>query len=456
MKGLFLRSLRARLFIGAAIWICVGVYAAGIFIAELFRQYATNLVDSDLRKHLEELMTLIDIDAAGFPHLPRPLSDPLFGQVGSGFSWQVSRSGKSLIKSLSASTEDLPVPDGALETNEVRKLTLDGPQGPMIVYERMFLPDDGAAPPLRIQIGAELAVIDRMVPSFNIPLTISLALLAMALVAAAALQVSFGLRPMSRLRRALGAVGSGSAHKLPCDFPSEVQPLVDDLNNLIEVNAQMLLRARAQAGNLAHGLKTPLAVLTDEAYRLKRRGETESAEVVLQQSQRMQRQIDYQIARARAAASRSVPGVFAHVAPTVSNIITAMRRLYDHKQLYICTDVDAQCVAICDPMDLNEMLANLIDNACKWAVGAVVVRGLLEESKVVIAVEDDGPGLPAEALDRVFKIGERLDDQVPGSGLGLPIVRDLAHLYGGEITLNDSAPGGLRAILTLPRARTHV
>jgi signal transduction histidine kinase len=109
-------------------------------------------------------------------------------------------------------------------------------------------------------------------------------------------------------------------------------------------------------------------------------------------------------------------------------------------------------------MDLNEMLANLIDNACKWAVGAVVIRGVLEESttKVVITVEDDGPGLPAEALDRVFKIGERLDDQVPGSGLGLPIVRDLAHLYGGEIGLNNSAPGGLRATLILPCAHTHL
>jgi hypothetical protein len=190
MRKSLLRSIRARLVIGAAIWICIGVYAAGIFITELFRQYATSLVDNDLRRDLEELMTLIDVDAAGFPHLPRPLSDPLFGEVGSGFSWQVTRSGKSLIKSLSASTEDLPVPDDTLETDEVRKLTLSGARGPLIVYERMFLPDDGAGSALRIQIGAELAVIDRMAPRFTIPLTISLALLVLALVAAAALQVS--------------------------------------------------------------------------------------------------------------------------------------------------------------------------------------------------------------------------------------------------------------------------
>lgn len=457
MNRRLFRSLRARLVIGAAIWISIGIYAAGIFITELFREYATSLVDGALRRDLDELMMLIDVDAAGFPHLPRPLSDPLFGQVGSGFSWQASRDGRVLIKSLSASTEELPMASDPLATDEVKKLRIDGARGPMIVFERVFLPDDSALRPLRIQVGAELAVIDRLTPTFTTPLAISLALLGLVLVAAAALQVFFGLRPMSQLRRALGAIGSGAADKLPEDFPSEVQPLVDDLNTLIEVNSQMLVRARAQAGNLAHGLKTPLAILTDEAYRLKSRGEAEAAGVILQQSQRMQRQIDYQIARARAAASCSVPGVVTSVAPVIANIVAAMRRLYGGRNLELNMDVDGQCVAMCDPMDLNEMTANLIDNACKWAHQAVTVRGALDDGRtsVVITVDDDGPGLPADALERVFKIGERLDDQVPGSGLGLPIVLDLARLCGGEISLKNPPRGGLEATLRLPAAQTR-
>jgi signal transduction histidine kinase len=455
-KFSFLHSLRARLIIGAAIWIAIGVYAAGIFIAALFRHYATDLVDAELRGDLEELMTLIDVDADGFPHLPRPLSDPIFSQIGSGYSWQVSRDGRSLIKSTSASTVELPVPNDALGANDTHKITLGGQRGPMIVFERLLLPEGEAAPPLRIQIGADSAVVDRMLPTFNIPLAFSLILLSLALIAAAALQVSFGLQPMSRLRRALGAIGSGKAAKLPADFPSEVQPLVEDLNNLIEVNAQMVLRARAQAGNLAHALKTPLAVLTDEASRLEQRGDAESAAVILQQSQRMQRQIDYQIARARAAASRSVPGVIAPVPPSVANIIAAMNRLYGAKNLRMDVDVDAHCEALCDPMDLNEMLANLIDNACKWAAQSIAIRAVIDAGRkeVVITIEDDGPGLPPEAMDVVFRIGERLDEQVPGSGLGLPIVRDLAQLYGGEIRLERSAKGGLAAILRLPQARS--
>jgi len=457
MNNLFLHSLRARLFIGAAIWIVAGVSAAGIFIAALFRQYAYDRVDGDLRNHLEELVTLINVNDEGLPQMYRPLSDPLFSQIGSGYSWQVSRSGRSLIKSISASSDELPVPDDTLEANEVRKLTLATRQGPMIVFERMFSPEDEPSLPLRIQIGAESAVIDRVLPTFNRPLTFSLALLALALVFAAAMQISFGLQPMSRLRRALGAVGSGKSAKLPADFPSEVQPLVDDLNNLIEINGQMVLRARAQAGNLAHALKTPLAILTDEAYRLESRGDSESATVILQQSQRMQRQIDYQIARARAAAARAVPGVIAPVAATASNIVAAMKRLYGGKNLRIDVDIEARCVAACDPMDLNEMLANIIDNACKWGIETVTIQGSIDNSKsqVVITVEDDGPGLPPESMEVVFRIGERLDEQVPGSGLGLPIVRDLAQLYGGEIRLEPSTKGGLRAILKLPQARIY-
>jgi signal transduction histidine kinase len=323
----------------------------------------------------------------------------------------------------------------------------------MIVYESLLLPE-GTSAPLRLQVNVDSSVVDAVLRTFNISLVVSLALLAVALTGAASLQVAYGLQPMSRLRRALVAVGSGKEEKLPPNFPTEVQPLVDDLNNLIEVNAKMVLRARAQAGNLAHALKTPLAVLTDEAYRLEARGEGETAAVILQQSQRMQREIDYQIARARAAASRSVPGVFAPVAPAVSNIVSAMQRLHAAKTLQIHEDVDGRCVALCDPMDLNEMLANLIDNACKWASATVSICGRVDEDakQIAIVVEDDGPGLPAKSMDVAFQVGGRLDEQVPGSGLGLPIVRDLAQLYGGEIQLEHSSMGGLKAVLRLPRA----
>jgi len=452
MSGLLPRSLRARLVIGAFIWIVIGVSAAGIFISYLFGQHANALVDAEMRGHLEELSSLIDVSPEGRPELYRALSDPRFSQVGSGYSWQVSRNGVQLIKSTSVSATDPPIPTDALAPGGMQRLIMQNGATTMIVYESLFSPDPNSEP-LRLQVNVDSSVVDAVLRTFNIALIFSLALLTAALTAAAALQVTFGLQPMSTLRRALAAIGSGKADRLPRTFPTEVQPLVDDLNNLIEVNARMVLRARTQAGNLAHALKTPLAVLTDEAYRLESRGEGETAAVILQQFQRMQRQIDYQIARARAAASRSVPGVFAPVAPAVATIVHAMQRLYSAKALSIREEIGEDCVALCDPVDLNEMLANLIDNACKWATQTVLIRGTVDkdETQIIFTVEDDGPGLPAESMEVVFQIGRRLDEQVPGSGLGLPIVRDLAELYGGKIHLERASIGGLKAVLRLPR-----
>jgi signal transduction histidine kinase len=451
MKALLPRSLRARLVIGAVIWITVGVSAAGVFISALFSQHATALVDAEMQGHLDELASLIDISPEGRPELYRPLSDPRFSNAGSGYSWQVSRDGAVLIKSISVSRTDLPIPDDALSPGERRRHVMQDGDQTMIVHERMFL-QAYAKEPLRLQVNMDSSNLDAVLRTFNISLAVSLGLLVLALTAAAALQVAFGLQPMTHLGRALRAIRSGKAAHLPRGLPLEVQPVVDDLNSLIDVNAQMVVRARAQAGNLAHALKTPLAVLTDEAYRLESHGQGASAHVILQQCQRMQRQIDYQIARARAAASRSIPGVNAPVLPAVNNIVSAMKRLHSEKDPQIDIHVGPECVVLCDPMDLGEMLANLIDNACKWCRKKVVIGARTDSlaKQAIITVEDDGPGLPAEAREMVFQIGQRLDERVPGSGLGLPIVRDLAQLYGGAVELEDSSIGGLKAALRLP------
>jgi len=453
MTALLPRSLRARLILGAVIWIAIGVSAAGVFISALFRQHATALVDSEMHGHLEELASLIDVNAQGLPELYRALSDPRFSQPGSGYSWEVSRNGKQLIKSTSVSAADPPIPSDALAIGEMRRLLMPSGSETLIVWESLLQPDT-KTDPVRLQVNVDASVVDAVFRTFDISLGISLVLLAAALIAAAALQIGFGLQPMVRLRRALKAIRAGKETHLPRRAPLEVQPVVDDLNSMIDLNAQMVVRARAQAGNLAHALKTPLAVLTDEAYRLKAQGEEEAAQTILQQCQRMQRQIDYQIARARAAASRSVPGVNSLVLPAVNNIVSAMQRLHSEKAPHIDVKVDPQCVVLCDPMDLSEMLANLIDNACKWCRERVVIGASVDgpAGQAVIAVEDDGAGLPATARDMVFQIGQRLDERVPGSGLGLPIVRDLAQLYGGEVKLKDSALGGLHAALSLPCA----
>ncbi len=452
MKRVILHSLKTRLIAGAVLWISLGALLAGFSISALFREHVVELVDAELSGHLVELISLLEVKE-GRVGIHRRLSDPRFQQQGTGFYWQVSQAGKVVLTSPSVVEHLLPVTRNPPAAGMTRRQVLASAHGEVIVYDRTV--SLAGAPPVRVQIGADLLFVDGVLAHFNRALVISLGLLALALVAAAVLQVAFGLQPMNSLRRALAAIKSGQATRLPRSFPAEVQPLVDDLNGLIDANAQMVARARAQAGNLAHGLKTPLAVLVDEAHRLSTRGADEAAQVIIQQCQRMQRQIDYQIARARAAASRSVPGVVAPVDATVQAIVSALKRLYSERGIAFTIDVAPDSRVVCDPLDLNEILANLIDNACKWATRAVAVQATLDPdgAHVIIHVDDDGPGLPPEAVEVVFQIGERLDERVPGAGLGLSIVRDLVQLYGGEIHLAASPLGGLRAGVRLPAPR---
>lgn len=257
--------------------------------------------------------------------------------------------------------------------------------------------------------------------------------------------------PFRTLRAGLVAVREGRSQALEGDYPTEVQPLVNDLNGLLEDRERAVARALTTAGDLAHGLKTPLAVLAQEAEHAGAAGHHELAAMLLQQVERMQRQVDYHLARARAtASSRAAPGVRCAVLPSVEGLVRTMRRLHADRELTIETDVSPLHEIRGRREDLDEMLGNLLDNACKWAHSRVVISSSLDGGQVFISVDDDGPGLDPSMRAQVLQRGVRADQQVRGSGLGLAIVSDLAELYGGTITLETSPLGGTRARLQLP------
>lgn len=250
------------------------------------------------------------------------------------------------------------------------------------------------------------------------------------------------LAPFKTLRAGLSSVREGRSQRLEGDHPSEIQPLVDDLNALLEDREQAVTRALTTAGDLAHGLKTPLAVLA----------QAEMAATLHQQVERMQRQIDYHLARARAtASSRAAPGVRCAVLPSVEGLVRTMRRLHAERDLTIDTDVSPAHEICGRREDLDEMLGNLIDNACKWARSRVAIASSIDDVQLIITVDDDGPGLDPLMRTQVLQRGVRADQKVHGSGLGLAIVSDLAELYGGSIVLETSPLGGTRAWLRLPR-----
>lgn len=262
------------------------------------------------------------------------------------------------------------------------------------------------------------------------------------------------LIPFDDMRRRLADVRSGKEQQLRGAYPSEVQPLVDDLNALLEHRDQTVRKALAKAGDLAHGLKTPLAVLAREAELAAAEGHRDLAATMGQQVERMRRQIEYHLAHARAAASGATPGVRCSVVASADALARTLLRLHAERGITIDVRVASDHCFRGQREDLEEMLGNLLDNACQWARSRVVITSSLHDSRVVVTVDDDGPGIEPSMREAVLQRGVRADEAAPGSGLGLAIVRDLAQLYGGSISLAEAPRGGLRARLELPAAES--
>ena len=280
---------------------------------------------------------------------------------------------------------------------------------------------------------------------------------AVILVAIACLLVGLwyvrrGLSPVSELRERLAAVHEGRESRVTGGYPAEIQPLVDDVNALLAHQERTIQRAVAKAGDLAHGLKTPLALLASEAERAAAAGHSDVALAITQHVDRMRRQIDHHLAQARAAASGATPGVRTAVLESAEGLARALTRLYAARAIRLDVAVSSEHVVRATREDLDEMLGNLVDNACKWARARVTISSTPADGAILIDVEDDGAGLPEALRERVLQRGVRADQAAPGSGFGLAIVRDLVDVYGGRITLDGSPLGGLRARLQLPRA----
>jgi signal transduction histidine kinase len=280
---------------------------------------------------------------------------------------------------------------------------------------------------------------------------IAMGIFAVAFLLGGSFLVRKAVAPFLSLRASLASVREGHSQRIEGEYPSEVQPLVNDLNALLEDRERAIARALTTAGDLAHGLKTPLAVLAQQAEQAGATGHHDFAAMLGQQVERMQRHVDYHLARARATASAGeAPGLRCSVLMSVEGLVRTMRRLHAGRALTIDAGIPDAHEIRGRKEDLDEMLGNLLDNACKWARSRVAISSVIRDASVVISVDDDGPGLDPSMRAQVLERGVRADQQVAGSGLGLAIVSDLAELYGGSVTLETSPLGGTRARLELP------
>ncbi|MGE0053232.1 MAG: sensor histidine kinase [Hyphomicrobium sp.] len=446
-------SLRNRLIAVSTAWIIFGVVIAWFVLSAVFQQHVRKQFEDELFVHIEELERLSDIhgDKVSLFH---NLSDPRYEVLRSGYYWEIQKGGQVLARSPSMVAGKLVTPPDKPTDSGVHLHVIPGPTGTMLAAEQLHWPTPNDTP-VQYIIGTDERHIEEVISSFNHTLSWALSGFGISMVAAAGLLIAYAMQPMNELHSSLLRVRSGDAKSLEGKFPVEVQPVVDDLNGLLSSTSDLVQRARAQAGNIAHSLKTPLAILTDEAYRIADQGLTASSATILEQCRKMQSHIDYQTTRARVVANRLAPGTWADARENVEEVFNAMRRLHKGRSIEFRNEVPEGIRLSCDRQDLHEILANLIDNAAKHAKTTVLLRCKEVEtpSNIELCVEDDGPGLPPEAYEVVFNIGERWDTQVSGSGLGLAIARDLAQLYSGDISLETSKLGGLAAVLTLPRPK---
>ena len=454
-------SLRIRLLAGTLFWVAGTILVAGWGLGNLFRQHVETQFHAELRTHLDQLTAHISLDAQGRAQLALPLSEPRFGRPYSGYYWQVDEIGPTgasiapaLLRSRSLWDVALAVPEDALAEGDIHVHQVVGPQGKHLgLVERSVRIDDGPdgkPHTLRLLAAADADLMAEPVSRFNGALWLALGVLGAGLVLAAVVQVSVGLSPLRALRTALARVRGGEMPRLAGDFPVEVAPLVEEFNTVLAHNADVVERARTHAGNLAHALKTPLSVLANAAQ-AKEQQDPELARLVLEQIGVARRQVDYHLARAQAAAATRVPGAKTVLVPVVEGLVRVMQRIHAQREVAITVHPWPAALAFRgEAQDLQEMLGNLLDNACKWAKHRVEIGAHSEGANLTLTLDDDGPGLDVPQRDAVMRRGVRADEQVPGSGLGLAIVDDLARLYGGRVDLLDSPLGGLRAALTLP------
>jgi signal transduction histidine kinase len=433
-------SLRLRLVTAAALSILAALALSGVGLALLFERHVERRVETELSVQLDQITAALDRGPDGRLAVTRPPADPRFAEPLSGLYWQIA-SGGSLLRSRSLWDAALALPADEMADGAVHAHRIVGPAGTeLIALERSLeLPSRLGGGTMRAVVAVDAAEVAAATRAFAVDLLPYLAFLAVMLGAAAYVQVAVGLRPLAAVRERLAAIRRGGARRLGEDFPDEIRPLAAEVDGLLAAREAELARARARAGDLAHGLKTPLQVLASDVDRLRGKGEDAIAEDIDAVATAMRRHVDRELARARMAA-RS-PDARADIAAVVDRVLAVVVRTPAGARVEWSADVPEGMVGRIDADDLAEALGNLLENAARFARARVAIRARCDGGFIVLAVEDDGPGIPegrrAEALAR----GGRLDEAGEGAGLGLAIVRDIAEAWGGWAAVRAGADG---------------
>ena len=451
------RSLVMRLVRGATLWALPLLLLTALTLTWLYRNTTYRSFDDPLVSAVTSLIASAEVGDGTLSLSRKPL-DPRYQRALSGRYWLIGfLQDDGVIEPITSSRSlydtslTLPKADVVRLQNQQGEEIRSHVAGPdeneqlRLVARQVVLPNMKA--PVVVLAAADSGPARQSVLTFALIALGLMLLISLGLITAVVTQVRSGLKPLFDLTDKVADVREGRAAQVDGNYPSEIQPLATELNSLITHNKDVVERARTHVGNLAHALKTPLAVLQNEVQS----SNSKLSEVVGRQTETMKNQVDHHLRRARAAARGQAIGVSSPVNETLEGLARTLDRIYRDKRIDFDIDLDPDLVFRGEKRDLEEMAGNLMDNACKWTRSAIRVTARIDGDQFIIAVSDDGPGMAEDQYKEAIKRGARLDEATPGSGFGLAIVDDLSRAYKGSLTLGKSDMGGLKSVLELPR-----
>lgn len=444
-------SLRLRLLVSAAAFILIAIVGAGFGLAHLFERHVERSIDQHLNAHLNQVIAGLDVGASNAIEVKRRPADPRFEQALSGLYWEVVvEPGARVLRSRSLWDFEITLLPAAAIDDATLHTKVAGPGGQTLylMQKNVALPARLGEQTARAAVALNDAEVQVAVSNFTRALVPLLLLLAALLTAAAWLQVAVGLRPLAAMRQRLAAIGAGTEKRLGTGFPDEVQPLAREIDALLDVRDGQVAKARGRAADLAHGLKTPLQVLTGDAERLRAKGETEVADDIERLTKSMQRHVDRELVRARIGFGRSQ--ATADIADVTNQVLRVMQRTSAGERLDWSVDIATKLSANIDAADLAEVIGNLVENAVRYASSRIAIAARADVRAAILTITDDGPGIPADRRDDVVRRGQRLDLSGHGAGLGLAIVSDILDAWGGTLSFATSK-SGFDVLVRLPR-----
>ncbi|WP_340159835.1 HAMP domain-containing sensor histidine kinase [uncultured Hoeflea sp.] len=459
MKG---GSLTARVLLFASVWAVIALVAIAIVISQLYRAGSERAFGDLLRAHLNSVINAVTISDDGQLSGNPQLGDLVFDQPGSGWIWLVEPLGdldSPRLASISidgATLASPPLEELPFNDRYQRSYSATDSEGNQLEVIETEVELDNQGHAARFRVAGNREVLEAEIAAFSTNLYLVLALFGIGSLMVNAVAILYGLRPLDHARQALGRIRAGEAQRLDGSFPREIAPLVGEINALIEANHRVVDRARMQVGNLAHSLKTPIAVLINESRDMTPAHQT----LVRAQAETMQAQVQTYLDRARIAAQRGSVLARTEAAPVIERLVRVMAKL--NRDLDFATDIEPRdAVLAMESQDLEEALGNLVENAAKFARQRITIR--LRPAPAAgdqrpmfrVDIDDDGPGLDEAGMREAVKRGRRLDETKPGTGLGLSIVGEIASEYNGAFALAKAGTGGLSARLTLPALITE-